>query len=157
MSYTKVFIHYVWSTKCRTPSLVMPYRHLLFDHIRQNALLKNIYLDRINGYTEHVHCLVWLKPTQSLDKVAQLLKGESAYWFNNLSGFNQQKLQWQDNYFAVSVSLSHIERVRAYIDNQEVHHQRKTFAEEYEALMKQYLFTRDLENSLERYKLNTGH
>jgi REP element-mobilizing transposase RayT len=157
MSYTKIFIHYVWATKNRTPALVLPYRHLLFDHIRQNALLKDIYLDRINGYSEHLHCLVWLKPTQTLDKVAQLLKGESAYWFNNLSGFNQPKLQWQDNYFAVSISLSQIERVRAYIDNQEVHHRRKSFAAEYDELMKQYLFTKDIYNSLDRYKLNTGH
>ncbi len=157
MSYTKVFIHYVWSTKKQQPSLIMPYRHLLFDHIRQNALLKDIYLDRINGYTDHVHCIVWLKPEQTIDKVAQLLKGESAYWFNNLSGFKRDKLQWQDNYFAVSVSLSQMEKLREYIDNQEAHHQRETFANEQDALIKEYLFTKDLDNSLACYKLNTGH
>ncbi|MDE3253834.1 MAG: IS200/IS605 family transposase, partial [Bacteroidota bacterium] len=82
MSYTKVYIHYVWSTKNRKPVLIQPFRQRLFDHIKQNALLKEIYLDRINGYHDHVHCLVCLHPQQSLDKVAHLLKGESSFWFN---------------------------------------------------------------------------
>ncbi len=136
--------------------LVKPYRQLLFDHIKKNALIKGIYLDRINGYIDHVHCLVWLKPEQTIDRVAQLIKGEAAYWFNNMSGIKHSKLQWQERYFAVSVSLSMMERVRKYIDNQETHHQKKTFEEEYAELMKQYLITKDLENSLAHYKLNTG-
>lgn len=135
----------------------MPYRKLLFDHIKENALLKDIYLDRVNGYTDHVHCLVWLKPEQTIDKVAQLLKGESAYWFNNLSGFQHERLQWQSNYFAISVGFSGLGRVRAYIDNQEEHHKQKNFEKEYNEFMKHYLFTKDLDNSLDVYKLNTGH
>ena len=134
----------------------MPYRQLLFDHIRQNALLKDIYLDRINGYVDHVHCLVWLKPEQTVGKIAQLLKGESAYWFNNVPAMAKNKLQWQENYFAVSVSLSMLDRVRAYIDNQEAHHQQKTFEKEYNELLNQYLFIKDLDNSLAHYKLKTG-
>lgn len=153
MSFTQVCIHYVWSTRSRKHILVEPYRQQLFDHIRQNALLKGIQLDRINGYTEHVHCLLWLNPQQSIDKIANLLKGESAYWFNHRAGVNQ-KLQWQEGYFAVSVSLSMVDKVRAYIDNQEIHHTKKTFSKEYEELMKQYLFTKDLDNSLAHYKLN---
>lgn len=156
MSYTQVFLHYVWATHRRRHTLVKPHRELLFDHIRQNALLKGIYLDRINGYSDHVHCLVWLKPQQSIDKVAQMLKGESAYWFNNLSGIKSEKLKWQENYFAISVSLNMIDRVRAYIDHQETHHQKRTFGEEYEELLKKYHFIHTLDNSPTRYKLNTG-
>lgn len=156
MSYTQVCIHYVWTTHSRKPLLTQPRRKLLFDHIRQNALIKGIHLDRINGYIEHVHCLVWLKPQQTMDDIAQLLKGESSYWFNHKSGIENSKLKWQEEYFAVSVSLPMVERVRAYIDNQEIHHQKKTFEEEYTELMKQYLFIKDLENSLAHYKLKTG-
>ncbi len=121
----------------------------------QNALLKGIYLDRINGYTDHIHCLVWLQPSQSVARVAQLLKGESTYWFNHLSGIKDRKLQWQDNYFAVSVSLSQLEKVRLYIDNQEAHHAKKTFAKEYAEFMHRYLFVKDQENSLAHYVLKT--
>lgn len=129
---------------------------MLFDHIRHNALLKGIHLDRINGHTDHIHCLVWLNPEQSIGKVAQLIKGEAAYWFNHLSGVTHEKLAWQKHYYAASVSLSMLERVRHYIDNQEIHHQKKTFAMECREWEKKYLITKDLENSLAHYRLNTG-
>jgi len=66
MPYTKVCIHYVWCTKNRAPILTPPLRKLLFDHIRKNAGEKQIHIDRMNGYYEHVHCLIWLKPNQSM-------------------------------------------------------------------------------------------
>ncbi|MBO9682128.1 MAG: hypothetical protein J7502_05575 [Flavisolibacter sp.] len=53
---------------------------------------------------------------------------------------NVPKLEWQDEHFAVSVSESAIDTVRAYIDNQFNHHQKKTFTEEYEEFMKKYNF-----------------
>jgi len=133
-----------------------PYRQQLFDHIRQNALLKGIYLDRINGYTDHVHCLVKLQAAQSLGHVAQLLKGESAFWFNRQPGNGRPRLEWQEDYFAVSVSLSQLHTVRNYIENQEMHHAKKTFAEEYQALLKQFLFIKTLENGGEHFRVNTG-
>jgi REP element-mobilizing transposase RayT len=137
--------------------LVMPYRKLLFDHMKENARIKNIELDRINGYIDHVHCLVWLKPEQTIGGIAKLLKGESAYWFNNKSGFEHSRLQWQTNYFAVSVSLSGLDAVRAYIDTQETHHQQQTYEKECAEFMKEYLFEKDIDNSLLHYKRNTGH
>lgn len=90
-----------------------------------------------------------------MDAVAQLLKGESAYWFNNHAGFGNLKLQWQEGYFSASVCLSMIEKVRAYIDNQEQHHQKRTFTEEYEEWKKFYLITKDIDNSLAHYQLKT--
>lgn len=140
MPYIKVWIHYVWSTKNREPVLVDSIRDNLFDHIRQNARIKNIYLDRVNGYHEHVHCLVSLGSDQAIDKVAQLIKGESSFWLNNKSGLNAARLEWQDDYFAVSVSESVVDTVRAYIDNQVSHHQKKTFAEEYQEFISKYKF-----------------
>jgi REP element-mobilizing transposase RayT len=83
---------------------------------------------------------VSLGSSQSVDKIAQLLKGEAAFWFNNKSGIMAPKLQWQEDYFCVSISESGSDSVRAYIDNQEVHHQNKTFAQEYEEFMTKYRF-----------------
>lgn len=140
MPFIRVWIHYVWATKNRQAILTEDIRTVLFNHIKQNAITKKIYLDRINGYTEHVHCLVSLGSDQTIEKVAQLLKVESSFWLNNKSGLKAPKLEWQDEYFAVSVSESAIDTVRAYIDNQFNHHQKKTFAEEYEEFMKKYSF-----------------
>ncbi len=94
----------------------------------------------MNGYSDHIHCLIALNSAQSIGEVAKLLKGESAYWFNNRSGIKNIKLQWQDEYFAVSVSESMIPKLRMYIDNQEIHHQKKSFQEEYDAFIKCYDF-----------------
>jgi REP element-mobilizing transposase RayT len=140
MPYTKVCIHYVWSTKNREPILVQPYRNLLFDHIRKNAFAKEIHIDRLNGHNDHMHCLVWLKPVQSIDTIAKLIKGESAHWFNNRSGFNHKKLYWQNEYYAVSVCESILPQLRAYIDNQENHHQKKSFRQECEEFISKYEF-----------------
>jgi REP-associated tyrosine transposase len=131
MPFIRVWIHYVWSTKNREPVLIDKFRYPLFEHIKQNALLKKIYLDRVNGYHDHVHCLVSLRSDQTIEKIAQLIKGESSYWFNNKSSLHASKLEWQDEYWAVSVGESQVGSVRAYIDNQVTHHRKKTFEEEY--------------------------
>lgn len=140
MPFTNVYIHYVWSTKNRIPVLTQQLRSLLFQHIRINAIKNKIYIDRINGYLDHVHCLIRLKPTQTISEVARLIKGESSHWFNNRPGQKYVKLYWQEEYFAISVSESVLPTLRIYIDNQEQHHSKQSFAEEYDALMKYHNF-----------------
>jgi REP element-mobilizing transposase RayT len=140
MPFVNVWTHFVWSTKKRQPILTDPFRDELFEHIKGNARTKNIHLDRINGYHDHVHCLISLSRTDSMDKVAQLLKGESSHWFNNRSGFNARPLYWQNDYFAISIGKEAIDTVRAYIDAQPIHHKKYTFTEEYEKFRKEYGF-----------------
>ncbi|MBI1779897.1 MAG: IS200/IS605 family transposase [Sphingobacteriales bacterium] len=139
MSFTKIWIHLVWATKKREPVLHKELRTQLFKHIRENAKEKNIYIDFINGYTDHVHILISLAVDQTVAKVVQLIKGESSYWINN-SNLTAQKFEWQDDYFAVSVSESGVDKVREYIKNQEEHHKKKTFEEEYNEFMEKYGF-----------------
>ncbi len=75
MPWIKVWLHFVWSTKNRIPYLQNPIRPRVLDHIRQNALEKNIHIDFINGYIEHIHCLISLGNDQTLEKIMQLIKG----------------------------------------------------------------------------------
>ena len=65
----------------------------------------------------------------------QLIKGESSFWINK-NKLTKTKFEWQDDYFVVSVSESQVYKIREYINNQEKHHRRKTFMEEYESFMK---------------------
>jgi REP element-mobilizing transposase RayT len=65
---------------------------------------------------------------------------ESSFWLNNKSGLQAERLEWQDEYFAVSIGESSLDTVRAYIDNQEVHHKKKTFAQEYDEFINKYGF-----------------
>ena len=139
MGYVKIWVHLVWSTKNRQPLLVADIRKQVFDHIRENAIDKNIYIDFINGCNEHVHCLISLGSGQNIDNILMLLKGESSHWINK-NKFFKKKSEWQDEYFAVSVSESAVNRVRDYIKNQEEHHRKRSFQEEYNEFMRKYGF-----------------
>ncbi len=140
MPFVKVYIHFVWSTKNRYPYLnTKELRLKVWNHILENARKKGIFIDFINGYDDHCHCLVSLGVDQTIQKVVQLIKGESSYWINK-QGLTKEKFEWQDEYFAVSVSESLLDRVRNYIKNQEEHHQKKTFQEEYIEFITKYGF-----------------
>jgi len=139
MGYIKIWVHLVWTTKNREPLLSKEVRNLLFEHIRENAKSKDIFIDFINGYLEHIHCLISLKSCQNIDKILMLLKGESSYWINK-NNLIKTKFEWQDEYFAVSVSDSAVNKVRDYIKNQEEHHKKKSFEEEYNEFMQKYGF-----------------
>lgn len=137
MSWVRIWIHLVFSTKNRVPYLAESIRKTAFKHMKENAKVKNIWLDCVNGYTEHAHCLISLGKEQSINEVAHLIKGESSYWINK-QNLCEEKFYWQDDYWAVSVNESHLQSVRKYIHNQEGHHRIKTFKEETDTFMKKY-------------------
>ena len=139
MPLLKIWIHLVWATKNRAPVLTKDIREIIFKHIKENGKKKNIHVDFVNGHCDHVHCLVSLNAEQTIAKVVQLLKGESSYWANK-NNLCEEKLAWQDEYFAVSVSESGVDSVREYIKNQEEHHRNKAFGEEYDEFVKKYGF-----------------
>lgn len=140
MPFIKVYIHFVWSTKNRVPFLNTPeLRMNTWKHMRENARLKGIFIDTINGYADHCHCLVSLGTEQNIRTIMQLIKGESSYWINK-NKLTGQKFEWQDEYYAISVSESIVDKVRHYIANQEIHHTQKTFQQEYDELIKKFNF-----------------
>ncbi|MEP7254395.1 MAG: IS200/IS605 family transposase [Ferruginibacter sp.] len=140
MPFVKVYIHFVWSTKNRVPFLdSLELRQKVWKHIRSNAKQKGIFVDYVNGYADHCHCLVSLGIDQTIQKIMQLIKGESSFWINK-EGLTKQKFEWQDEYFAVSVSESVVEKVREYIKTQEEHHKTKTFQQEYDEFISKYWF-----------------
>ncbi|HEX5171473.1 MAG TPA: IS200/IS605 family transposase [Cyclobacteriaceae bacterium] len=139
MSFVKVMIHAVWGTKNREPFLTHEIRAQVIEHILQNARSKQIYIDSLNGHVEHLHCLFGLNADITLSKAMQLIKGESAFWINK-NRLTRHKFEWADEYFAVSVSESMIDKVRTYIQRQEEHHSRIAFIDEYEEFIRKYRF-----------------
>jgi putative transposase len=132
-------VHCVWRTKDSQPVLTTEKRSLIFTHILENAKKKEIFIDTIGGHVDHVHALISLGGGQNIAEVIQLIKGEAAYWANKeklIAG----KLEWAEDYFAASVSESAVGKVRDYIKNQEEHHHKMTFAEEYAKFIKSYGF-----------------
>ncbi|HEY3372404.1 MAG TPA: IS200/IS605 family transposase [Prolixibacteraceae bacterium] len=139
MSYIKIWLHCVWSTKNRESTIPMSFRPALLKHIRENALEKEITLDYINAHYDHVHALINMGKQQNLSAVMHTLKGESSFWIN------KQKIipghfSWQDDYFSVSIGHSQVDKVRKYINNQDEHHKKVSWEEEVEIFMKKYGF-----------------
>lgn len=141
MSFVTAWLHCVWSTKNREPILTKEVRPELFQHIIDNGRKKNIWVDTLNGHTEHVHALISLDKNMTIADTMQLLKGESANWLNK-TDYLKSKMHWQDDYFVVSIGQSQVERVRNYIRNQEEHHRKKSFQQEVTEFMEKYGWTK---------------
>lgn len=142
MPFINIYIHLIFSTKNREALITKDIKTPLLEHIRTNAKQKEIHVDFMNCVKDHIHLLVSLGAEQSVSKISQLIKGESSYWINK-NKITKTKFEWQDEYIALSVSSSQINKVREYIKNQTEHHKIKSFTEEYNDLMekiKQYSF-----------------
>lgn len=91
----------------------------------------------INGMPDHVHIFFGLRPNQSLADVMRMVKGESSEWIN-LQKLTPNTFKWQEGYGAFSYSKSQMSSVCNYIENQEQHHSKKTFVEEYQEILKAF-------------------
>lgn len=136
MSHVNIWVHAVWGTRYRHNKLTKDIRTMLFEHILENAKKKDIHIDSLNGYLDHVHCLLKLGPEQNISKVMQLMKGEASFWANK-NKLTPSKLYWADEYFAASVCYDRLPVVRNYIRKQEMHHKVLTYAEDFERFMKE--------------------
>lgn len=112
-------------------------REKVFQHIKQNAKEKGIYIDSVNGFSDHCHWLLSLDNEQTISKVAQMIKGESSFWINKEKLIDGE-FKWQNDYFAVSVSQSHLPDLRKYIWNQDEHHKKTSYTEEMDNFLKKY-------------------
>ena len=139
MPFISAWFHLVWATRNRLPFLIPEIRKHVFDHIKSNAIEKEIFIACANGHKDHMHCPVSLACDQSISEIVQLIKGESSYWINK-EKLIKRHFAWQDGYFAVSVSFSQLKNVRNYINNQETHHNKITWDQEYDEFVGKYKF-----------------
>lgn len=91
----------------------------------------------IGGMPDHIHILFGFRPTQSLSDLMQEVKRDSSAWINK-NRFALGHFAWQEGYGAFSYSKSQISRVINYIENQEKHHAKRTFLEEYRKILKNF-------------------
>ena len=132
---TFIYIHAIWCTAGRQPSLTSVVRKVLFPYIKKNAEEKGIQVMAVNGAGEHVHCLFKLMPVQSVSEIIKQLKTESANWLNG-NKFLLHTFDWEDIYSAWSVSPSTVDKAMEYISKQEEYHLAKTLDEELAAFDK---------------------
>jgi REP element-mobilizing transposase RayT len=127
----------VWTTKNRIPYLQDRIRNSVICHIRENAKSKGIYIDHINGYTDHLHIILSLGGKQNTSEIMQKIKGESSCWINKNS-LTRLKFEWQDDYYVVSVGINKLNELRQYIRNQVQHHQKVTLEDELNKIIEEY-------------------
>lgn len=141
MSYVKIWLHCAWSTNNSSCTIPEAFRPSLLKHFRDNATENGIEVNIVNAHVDHVHVLINLGKLQNLATTMQYLKGESSFWINNQKALPYH-FSWQDEYFAVSVGHSQVEKVREFIQNQEAHHKNRNWEQEVELFMRNYGFER---------------
>ena len=102
----------------------------LYKYIAGVIQNNNHKLLAINGMPDHIHILIGLRPAQSVSDLIKDVKQSSSKWINE-SKLTNGHFEWQEGYGAFSFSKSEINQVISYIHNQELHHKKKTFKEEY--------------------------
>ena len=132
MSYTNLLYHIVYATKERAPltDILRPRLHEYLGGIVRG--LDGIALE-INGTEDHVHVLAKLRPTISVSEFLSKLKANSSGWAKRQT---KGRFAWQPRFGAFTVSESQVERVRRYIRNQQEHHRKQSFEEEFKALLR---------------------
>ncbi|MDO9185027.1 MAG: IS200/IS605 family transposase [Bacteroidia bacterium] len=136
-SLTKIYTHLVFSTKYRESVLHKEVQTELYSYL--GGICKNLecFPIKIGGYTDHIHILCLLSKKIAVMKLLEEVKKNSSKWIKT-KGEEFAGFHWQDGYGAFSVNPSEIDIVVRYIENQEEHHKKVSFQDEYRAFLKKY-------------------
>lgn len=126
----QIFIHCIFAVKNRKALIKEQWKPKFFAVIGNLINETGCKTVIVNGMEDHVHCLIKMKPDLSVSEVMKNAKAKSSKWVNK-SGIMDSRFQWQSGFGAFSYSKSAVHDVIRYIQNQEEHHKKRTFLEEY--------------------------
>ena len=130
-------MHSTFSTKERFPFIDAELERRLWPYIAGIARENSMKALAIGGTEDHIHGLLSLPGTMSFSKAVQLIKGGSSKWIHDTFP-SQRKFAWQEGFGAFSVSASQVQRTIAYINRQKEHHRKRSFREEFLALLNKH-------------------
>ena len=136
-TYTQIHIQIVFAPQYRAALIDKGWKEELHKYITGVVQHNKHKMIIINSMADHVHVFIGMRPHQSLSDLLQDVKGNSSRWINE-QRFTKGKFAWQEGYGAFSYSYSHIQNVINYIANQEVHHKKKTFIDEYRSFLAKF-------------------
>lgn len=136
-SLVKNYVHLVFSTKHRQPLIHPPVEAELHAYLGGICNKLECTVIKIGSYTDHVHILCMLSKKIALMKLLEEIKSHSSKWIKT-KGKDYENFYWQDGYGAFSVKPSEIDAVIKYIANQHEHHNKKSFQNEYRAILKKF-------------------
>lgn len=136
-TYSQIYFHLVFAVSGRKNAVSKSWKEELYKFITGVITNSNQKLMSINGMPDHIHILLSTKPDCNLSDLVRDIKANSSRWVNE-KGFVTPKFKWQNGFGAFSVSKSQVSKVARYIENQEAHHTKKTFLQEYIEFLKAY-------------------
>jgi len=129
-TYHQVYIQCVFAVKYRNAVLDKSWRPVLLSVVGNLINETGCKTIIVNGIEDHLHCFLGLKPVVSISELMKTVKGKSSKYINDHE-LTKERFEWQEGYGAFSYSKSHIDNVYRYIANQEEHHRKQTFRQEY--------------------------
>ena len=136
-TYTQLYFHIVFAVKGRSNYISEQWKDELYKYISGIIANKDQKLMIVNGMPNHIHLLIGTKPNCNLSDLIRDIKANSSKWINEKK-FTNFHFEWQTGFGAFTVSQSVVSNVIEYIKNQEEHHRKKTFKEEYVEFLKAY-------------------
>lgn len=136
-TYSQIYLQVVFAVKGRENLISQSWKDELHKYMAGIIKEKEQKPIIVNGMPDHIHAFIGLKPSMRISDLVRDIKNNSSKFINE-KGFVKGKFSWQEGYGVFSYSHSHIERVYNYILNQEEHHRKKTFKEEYLELLRKF-------------------
>jgi len=136
-TFTQIYVHIVFSVKGRQNLIQKSWKDELHKYICGIVNGKDQKVYAIGGMADHIHLLVSIKPTISISDLVRDIKANSSKWINEKQ-YVVGKFQWQEGFGAFSYGQSQLDIVITYINNQEQHHEQKTFKDEYMELLQRF-------------------
>jgi putative transposase len=133
-TYIQIHIQAVFAVQNRESLIQNEFKNELYKYITGIIINNKHKLLIINGMPDHIHILFGMRPVQSLSELMQDIKGSSSKWIND-NNLTKTKFSWQEGYGAFSYSKSQLPKVIKYIENQEEHHKKRSFLEEYKEFL----------------------
>ncbi len=136
-TYTQIKIHFVFVVKSRNNLIRSHFKDELEKYI--TGIVRNYHHKMLAIYAmpDHLHMLVGFNPNQSISDFVRIVKANTSKWVNERK-FIPYRFEWQKGYGAFSYSQSQVPKVVRYIQNQQKHHRRRTFQEEYLEILKRF-------------------
>jgi REP element-mobilizing transposase RayT len=133
-SYTQIHIQFVFAVKYRAALINREWKERLHQYMTGIFQGNKHKMLQINSMPDHIHIFIGMRPHQSISALMQLVKSESSKWIKE-QNLCTTPFAWQEGYGAFSYSKSQVDDVIRYIQNQEIHHKKETFLEEYQKFL----------------------
>ena len=136
-TYTQLHIQFVFAVKYRAALIQKEWKARLHQYLTGIFQQNDHKMLQVNSMPDHIHIFIGMRPNQSISSLVQNVKTESSKWIKG-NKFCKPPFAWQEGFGAFSYSKSHVDRVIRYIQNQEAHHKKETFLDEYRRVLKAF-------------------